>query len=115
MKKSMANYWWKIKVSKTGFTGFEGETQFSATFPLFLIKQAWKRGCDAIEVYADGFGPGLGTMGGDWSGIRDSSPKAIDMMLQEALNFLFGEQARNDAHNKKVAARARRLHGAGPD
>lgn len=58
-------------------------------FPLFLIDQAWQRGCD-FECLADGFGVGQGTMGGDWSGIRDSSDQAIEAMLTKALNFLFG-------------------------
>jgi hypothetical protein len=58
-------------------------------FPLFIIGQAWQRGCD-FECLADGFGVGKGTMGGDWSGIRDSSDNAIAAMLTKALNHLFG-------------------------
>ena len=59
----------------------------SANFSLFLIKKAWERGC-SFEKEADGFGKGLGTMGGDWSGIRDSSDEAIAEMLTKALRFL---------------------------
>lgn len=58
----------------------------SASFPLFLIRHAWEKGCD-LEELADGFGPGAGTMG-DWSGIRDSSDTAIAQMLERSLNFL---------------------------
>lgn len=81
-----------IKVTKTGFEGTNNEMgcAFSANFPLFLIRQAWEKGCKQIEKHADGFGPGMGTMGGDWSGIRDSSETAINKMLEAALNFLFG-------------------------
>lgn len=61
----------------------------SCQFPLFLIDQAWQRGCD-FECLADGFGVGMGTMGGDWSGIRDSSDNAITAMFTRAMNFMFG-------------------------
>ena len=85
----------KIKVTEKGFTGFNnvfaGGVGFSASFPLFLIRQAWERGCKTIERHADGFGKGMGTCGGDWSGIRDSSSEATDKMLEAALNFLFPE------------------------
>jgi len=59
----------------------------SAGFPLFIIRMAWDANCD-MENLADGYGPGLGTMGGDWSGIRDSSQQAIERMLEKALNFI---------------------------
>lgn len=62
--------------------------EFSACFPLFLIQQAWERGC-GFEDLADGYGPGLGTNGGDWSGIRDSTDTAVEEMLERALNHLF--------------------------
>lgn len=65
-------------------------TDASARFDLFIIKQAWNKGCD-FEQEADGFGSGMGTMGGDWSGIRDSSDEAITKMLEKALNFLFSD------------------------
>lgn len=60
----------------------------TASFPLFLIRQAWESGM-YLEDLADGFGPENGTMEGDWSGIRDSSNEAIERMLERALNFLF--------------------------
>lgn len=63
---------------------------FSARFDLFLIRQAWADGMD-VEDLADGFGEGLGTMGGDWSGIRDSSDRATERMFERALNHIFGE------------------------
>lgn len=83
-----------IKLNDRG--GLEGTNnamgcRFSASFPLFLIRQAWERGCKEIEKHADGFGPGMGTCGGDWSGIRDSSPAAVEKMLEAALNFFFKE------------------------
>ena len=58
-----------------------------ASFSLFLIKLAWDKGCD-LEAEADGFGLGRGTCGGDWSGIRDSSSAATELMLAKAINFL---------------------------
>lgn len=69
-----------------GITG--GPVDFSASWPLFIIGEAWKVGVD-FEDLADGFGAGLGTMNGDWSGIRDSSVEAIEAMLQRSLNRLF--------------------------
>jgi len=62
-------------------------TRTSARFDLFLIREAWDQDCD-FEDLADGYGVGKGTQG-DWSAIRDSSPAAIDRMLQKAINFLF--------------------------
>ena len=59
----------------------------SASLPLFLVREAWERGLD-LEDLADGFGKGLGTCGGDWSGVRDSSPEALNAMFERALNFL---------------------------
>jgi hypothetical protein len=35
---------------------------------------------------------GMGTCGGDWSSIRDSSDDARNRMLEKALNFLFAEE-----------------------
>lgn len=67
---------------------FGRPTEFHWGFPLFLIHAAWERDCD-FEDEADGFGVGKGTMGGDWSGIRDSSDEALARMLEKALNFLF--------------------------
>ena len=60
------------------------------SFDLFLIRQAWHRGCD-FEDLADGYGAGMGTHG-DWSGIRDSSGEATRLMLQRALNYLFEDK-----------------------
>jgi hypothetical protein len=62
--------------------------KFSGHLHLMLIREAWERGCD-FEWEADGYGAGQGTMG-DWSGIRDSSKGAKDVMLTKALNHLFG-------------------------
>ena len=59
----------------------------SAGFPLFLIAQAWDKGCN-FDAECNGFGPNHGTMG-DWSAIRDSTHDAIEAMTQKALNFLF--------------------------
>lgn len=79
------------EASLTGYGAFsyliENGGMHSANFPLFLIKNAWRKGC-SFEKEADGFGEGLGTVGGDWSGIRDSSEKATETMLAKALNFL---------------------------
>lgn len=81
----------QIVITETGFAGVSNSmgARFSASFPLFLIRRAWERGCVDIEKHADGFGAGNGTMGGDWSGIRDSSDQAKNAMLEAALNFLF--------------------------
>jgi len=62
--------------------------RFSASPDLMIIREAWDRGCD-FEDLADGFGKGNGTQGGDWSGIRDSTPGAIAEMFTKALNHLF--------------------------
>jgi aryl-alcohol dehydrogenase-like predicted oxidoreductase len=71
-----------------------GSVNTSAKFPLYLMREAWEKGVD-FEDLADGFGPGLGTMGGDWSGIRDSSPAAQEAMLERALNELFEREDEN--------------------
>jgi len=82
-------------LTEGGFEGLERSpfrgwtpTSFRAGWPLFIVRQAWDRGLD-LEDLADGYGPGLGTMGGDWSGIRDSSEPALRAMVEAALNFLF--------------------------
>jgi len=73
-----------LKVEHPGvFTYEDDEIKHQANFPLCLIKMAWNAGCN-FEDLADGFGPGQGTKG-DWSGIRDSSPKAVELMLQRTL------------------------------
>lgn len=81
-----------IQLTPAGFKGTyhdsHGEYKFSAQFHLVLIQKAYHKGC-SFEDLADGFGEGKGTMGGDWSGIRDSSPNATNKMLERALNFLF--------------------------
>jgi len=58
----------------------------SSSYDLFVIRNAWNRGC-TMDDLADGFGKGLGTMNGDWSGIRDSSEKAMEKMLERAFNW----------------------------
>lgn len=63
-----------------------------ASFSLFLIREAWHRNVD-FEDLADGFGPGAGT-NGDWSAIRDSSDKAVNAMLERAMNHLFPKRPR---------------------
>lgn len=63
------------------------EMPFSAGWPLFIIGQARQRGC-TFEELADGYGEGEGTHG-DWSGIRDSSFRALERMTERALNYLF--------------------------
>lgn len=77
-----------IVVTSNGFDGLDKGNRFSARFDLFLIRQAWEQGVD-FEDLADGFGKGNGTMGGDWSGIRDSSVEAVNKMFERALNFYF--------------------------
>lgn len=91
-------YFTDVKVQAPGQFGGQrryGTTRgkFSAEFPLFLIGEAWERGLD-VEDLADGFGKGLGTQG-DWSAIRDSSKAAKDVMLERALNHLFGSAGSN--------------------
>lgn len=60
-------------------------TRMAARADLFVIKRAWEAGV-SFEQEADGFGPGLGTMRGDWSGIRDSSEEATAAMLAKAMD-----------------------------
>lgn len=81
-----------VKVLSDGhFTYLDGRgINCAANFSLHLIAMAWYAGCE-MEDLADGFGAGLGTMGGDWSGIRDSSPEATAKMLERALNFIHGK------------------------
>lgn len=86
----MSTRFHNIQIGNDGaFSGEEGPNAFGANFPLFLISEAWHTGCD-FENLADGYGVGQGTMGGDWSGIRDSSEAAKSRMLEQALNYLFG-------------------------
>jgi len=75
-----------LNPGKLEYTGEHGEA--SANFPLLVIRRAWEAGCN-FEAEADGFGQGLGTMGGDWSGIRDSSEQATAKMFAKALDFGF--------------------------
>lgn len=79
-----------LSVQDPGSFTYENATggRAAANFPLFLIKEAWKRGM-WVDDLADGFGEGKGTMGGDWSGVRDSSDEAKEAMLERALNFMF--------------------------
>jgi aryl-alcohol dehydrogenase-like predicted oxidoreductase len=79
-----------LKIHETGRVSFlntELGCGTEASLSLLLVKQAWYAGVD-FEDLADGFGAGLGTMGGDWSGIRDSSPEAQERMLERALRAL---------------------------
>lgn len=79
-----------VKIQNPGqleYTTNEGH-QASANFPLLVIRRAWEAGC-SFEQEADGFGLGHGTMGGDWSGIRDSSEQAIARMFTKALDYGF--------------------------
>jgi len=75
----------------TVFSGYTGPSaaryKYSARVDLFLIQAAWRLGCD-FEDLADGYGEGMGTMGGDWSGIRDSSDEAVAAMFAKAKAFL---------------------------
>lgn len=79
-----------IRLSGEHFTGQDNGYAFSARWPLFLIREAWRQGCE-FEDLADGFGAGEGTHR-DWSGIRDSSEEAITAMTERAFNFLFGQK-----------------------
>lgn len=63
-----------------------GKVKSIASFPLYIIRVAWHKGCD-FEAEADGFGLGFGTQD-DWSAIRDSSDDAKNQMLQKAINYL---------------------------
>ena len=76
---------------KDGTRGRSG-INCSANFTLHLIQMAWDSGC-YFEDLADGFGEGLGTMGGDWSGIRDSSSEATRKMLQRAMQHIHDKLA----------------------
>lgn len=69
------------------FRGTRGPDNYSARADLFVIRAAWDAGC-SFEALADGFGKGLGTMNGDWSGIRDSSDAAIVAMTAKAVGFI---------------------------
>jgi hypothetical protein len=57
-----------------------------SNFPMHFIRMAWDHGC-SFEQEADGYGAGAGT-NGDWSGIRDSSHEAKEIMFQKANNFI---------------------------
>jgi hypothetical protein len=74
---------------KASFKGFDEELKvpFSARADLFVIREAWNRGMN-VEDLADGYGLGLGTCGGDWSGIRDSSEEQVAKMRDRAVKFL---------------------------
>ncbi len=69
------------------FRGMRNGFAFSARADLYVIDAAWQGGC-SFEALADGFGRGLGTMNGDWSGIRDSSEAAIVAMTAKAVDFI---------------------------
>lgn len=63
-----------------------GSLNTQSKLSLWLIREAWGNGC-GFEDLADGFGLGLGT-NGDWSAIRDSSPRQQALMLERAMNFV---------------------------
>lgn len=101
MKAKIAEYKKIVRFSNVRLVGgddvhLDGCFQYSdsrgtlnvASFPLFLIGEAW--GKVDYEDLADGFGAGMGTQG-DWSAIRDSSDEAKEKMLERALNAIFGE------------------------
>ncbi len=76
----------------TSFSGQDNGVPFHDTrFPLFLIEEAWARGCDFGDI-ADGLGHDPHTRGGVWRGIRDSSNTAITEMFERAMNHLFGNK-----------------------
>lgn len=70
------------------FEGYNDEMKcnFAARADLWIIGQAWRLNV-SFEKEADGFGAGLGTCGGDWSGIRDSSEEAIEHMQAKAARY----------------------------
>ena len=82
-----------VKIGNHGhFSYVDGDRRFvkigcPVSFSLVLIRMAWEVGCN-FEDLANGFGTGLGTCGGVWSGIRDSNGPATDKMLERALNFI---------------------------
>ena len=86
-RKMISNLTFENNESYFKYTDTERGTKCTAYWPLFMISAAWHKGCE-FEDLADGFGLGNGTMGGDWSGIRDSSREATEKMLERALNFL---------------------------
>jgi hypothetical protein len=79
----------QLKIQESGhITYVSGDGgRSSANLHLAFISMAWHAGCN-MEDLADGYGKGLGTCGGDWSGIRDSSDEATEQMLERALNYI---------------------------
>jgi hypothetical protein len=86
-------------------SGFDGEYsddgdnwyRFGANLELFVIKLVYNLGGEAAErlwAIQDGYGyPGLTPpQGYDWSGIRDSSPPAIELMCQIAREYVTADQ-----------------------
>lgn len=69
--------------------GGDRAIKFVGSPSLVVIGIAWNKGLD-LEAECDGYGPGQGT-NGDWSGIRDSSLPAQEVMLALALEFLGSE------------------------
>ena len=87
---------YEVKINNHGSFSYRNDAgnECSAIFPLKIIRDAWSLGCN-YEDLADGFGAGHGTMGGDWSGIRDSSEKAIARMFERSMMFLYTNAQQN--------------------
>ncbi len=86
-----------VQLKAGGFTGtdsakYAGPAQFSVSFPIFLIVEAWRAGVEFGDL-ADG-PPSIRVPLGarvHWSEIRDSSTEAITEMFQRSLNHFFGK------------------------
>lgn len=96
-----------LTIKHRGFVSYAETTSAasstSACLSLWIIGEAWRGGCN-FEDLADGYGAGLGTMGGDWSGIRDSSDEAEAEMLARAMDFLRGQTDALKAKVRRMAA-----------
>ena len=90
MTRTLNSKYQELEIKADGYFSYrDGDRGIncSANFTLHLIQMAWDSGC-YMDDLADGFGKGLGTMGGDWSGIRDSSEEATRQMLQRAMQHI---------------------------
>lgn len=77
----------KLNEDCTHATFRRGADNASGIPVLMVIRAAFDAGVN-FEDLADGFGQGLGTMGGDWSGIRDSSTESTSKMFERAMNLM---------------------------